>query len=189
MIKSVAQAIPSYAMSCFDITKALCDEISTTICRFWWAQQEKENKLHRVSREKLASRKEKGGLGYRDMHLFNLAMLAHQVWRLVQYPKSLCARLLKARYCLNDEFLTAAEGPGISYTWRSIIRGFKALERGLIWHVDDGTQVRIWEDPWIPRGVTRRSITPRGNVLLSKLSELIDPVTGGWDAQLVRDIF
>lgn len=32
LIKAVAQAIPSYAMACFDITKSLADEISTLIC-------------------------------------------------------------------------------------------------------------------------------------------------------------
>lgn len=47
----------------------------------------------------------------------------------------------------------------------------------------------IWSDPWVPRGTTRRPITPKGATLLSMVSELIDPKTGGWDAQLVRDIF
>jgi hypothetical protein len=74
-IKAVAQAIPTYAMSCFDLTKLLCDEISAIICRFWWAQQDNEKKLHRISWRTISSRKRERGLGYRDLHLFNLAML------------------------------------------------------------------------------------------------------------------
>ena len=46
LIKAVAQAILTCAMSCFDLRKGLCDEISNMICRFWWAQQENENKVH-----------------------------------------------------------------------------------------------------------------------------------------------
>ena len=49
LIKAIAQAIPSYAMSCFDLTKSLCDEISSMISRFWWTQQDKENKMHWLS--------------------------------------------------------------------------------------------------------------------------------------------
>jgi hypothetical protein len=42
LIKVVAQAIPTYAMGCFDLTKGLCDEISSMIGRFWWSQQDNE---------------------------------------------------------------------------------------------------------------------------------------------------
>lgn len=37
-IKVVAQAIPTYAMSCFGLTKTLCDDIGRMICRFCWSQ-------------------------------------------------------------------------------------------------------------------------------------------------------
>src|SRR6185503_19619363 len=103
LIKAIAQAIPSYAMSCFDLTKTLCDDIGSMICRFLWSNQEKENKLHWLSWERLCSRKEKGGLGYRDLHLFNLAMLARQGWRLITEPSSLCAQVLKAKYFQNGD--------------------------------------------------------------------------------------
>ena len=65
--------------------------------------------------------------------------------------------------------MEAGEGPGMSYSWRSIVRGIKALRNGIIWRVGDGEQIRIWEDPWLPRGVIRQLITPRGATLLSKV--------------------
>ncbi|EEE51789.1 hypothetical protein OsJ_33245 [Oryza sativa Japonica Group] len=65
LIKAVAQAIPAFAMSCFNLTKGLCDEITSLICRFFWAQQERENKMHWIAWEHLCSRKEKGGFFFR----------------------------------------------------------------------------------------------------------------------------
>ena len=76
LIKVVAQAIPTFAMGCFDITKEICNQISTLICRYWWSNQDKEKKIHWIRWEKLTEPKGNGGLGFRDIHTFNLAMLA-----------------------------------------------------------------------------------------------------------------
>jgi len=46
LINAVAQAIPTFAMGCFDLSKSLCDQISAMICRFWWNQQVEKNKIH-----------------------------------------------------------------------------------------------------------------------------------------------
>ena len=59
-------------MSCFELTKGLCDELNSMIGRWWWSQNDKDNKIH--WRDKLTIPKNKGGLGFRDLYLFNLAM-------------------------------------------------------------------------------------------------------------------
>lgn len=189
LIKAMAQAIPAFAMSCFDLTKTLCDEISSLISRFFWAQHDRENKMHWIAWDKLCSRTEKGGLGYRDLHLFNLAMLARQAWRLLSNLDSLCARVLKAKYFPDGKLMEVRESPGISYSWRSIVRGVQVLKVGLIWRVGDSTDIDMWNDPWIPLGTTRRPITPRRGIVLNKVANLINPITGEWDRELIQDIF
>ena len=46
LIKAIAQAIPAYTMACFDITKAMHEELGSTMGRYWWSQMDKQNKIH-----------------------------------------------------------------------------------------------------------------------------------------------
>jgi hypothetical protein len=189
LIKAVAQAMPTYAMSCFDLTKTLCDEIGRMVARYWWANMDNERKMHWVSWEKMCIRKEEGGMGFRDLYLFNLAMLARQAWRLITVEESLCAQVLRAKYYMNGNLLSAVERLGISYSWRSILRGVQAMKEGLIWRIGNGHNVNIWLDPWIPNAATRRPCTPQGRNVITRVDDLLDPGTGTWDTQLVQDIF
>jgi hypothetical protein len=119
-------------MSCFDLTKGLCDQISAMVCRFWWAQQDDENKMHWLIWETLTLPKKEGGLGYKDLYEFNMAMLAKQAWCLLTNPSSLCARVLKARYFPDGDLLNAIPANGISYRWRSILKGVALLKEGIV---------------------------------------------------------
>uniref|UniRef100_A0A8I6XX79 Reverse transcriptase domain-containing protein n=1 Tax=Hordeum vulgare subsp. vulgare TaxID=112509 RepID=A0A8I6XX79_HORVV len=189
LIKACAQAIPVFAMSVFDLTKGLCEQMRTMICRFFCAQQEDDQKIHWLSAEKLTRSKQEGGLGFKDLHTFNLAMFAKHAWRLLDSPKSLCARVLKARYYPHTDILNAEAREGISYAWRNILQGVAVLKQGIIKRVGDDNTVKIWEDPWIPRNWDSRPFTPRGHTIISMTAELMDPYTATWDEQLVSSVF
>jgi hypothetical protein len=45
-----------------------------------------------------------GGLGFRDLELLNLALLAKQVQRIIQDPLSLSVRILKEVYFLRTRY-------------------------------------------------------------------------------------
>lgn len=89
--------------------------------RYWWSQVDKENEVHWVSWEKLARVKKNGGLGFRELHAFDLAMLETQARRLLQNPSSLCAQVFSARYYPDGSILEAFPTCGISYTWHGIL--------------------------------------------------------------------
>ena len=189
LIKAVAQAIPTYAMACFDLSKSLCDDIGQRICRYWWSQNDTDKKMHWVGWEKMKLSKKEGGLGFRDLYSFNLAMLARQCWRLIQAPESLCAQVLRAKYYPDGNLLAAQPISGMSYVWRSILKGMKVFKEGIIWRIGDGTDVKIWEDTWLPNGVTRRPVTPQRNCTLQMVSELIDDTTCSWNKALITQHF
>ena len=104
----------------------------------------------------------RGGMGFQDLHSFNLAMLAKQVWRLLSAPDSLCARVLRARYYPNGRLLNARVKSGSSYTWQSVMVGLQCFKKGYIWRVGDGTQINIWDDHWIPGSHNLKILMPRG---------------------------
>ena len=78
LIKAVAQAIPTYSMSCFTILDTLCDEMTSLIRNFWWGQCKNERKMAWTSWEKLCTPKAQGGMGFKQLKQFHLALLAKQ---------------------------------------------------------------------------------------------------------------
>lgn len=67
------------------------------------------------------SAKKMGGMGFKDLRLFNNSLLAKQVWRLIRHPNSIVARVLKGRYHRHSDIMDAQLGNKPSYIWRSFM--------------------------------------------------------------------
>lgn len=78
LIKSVAQAIPTYTMSCFRLPNYIRSEIDMLCTRFWWGTSGDKNKNHWMSWKKMCQNKAIGGMGFKQLSGFNQAMLAKQ---------------------------------------------------------------------------------------------------------------
>ena len=128
LIKTVAQAIPTYSMCLFKLPKAICDKINSLLANYWWGQTKGERKIHWINWKKLCKQKKRGGMGFRDISAFNLAVLAKQAWRLIHQDHSLFYRVYKARYFPNCNFLLAKLGSNPSYVWWSLLEA-----RDVIW--------------------------------------------------------
>ena len=57
LIKAVAQSIPTYTMSVFQLPFKLCDELDAMCAKFWWGQMGDERKIHWQRWEKLTRSK------------------------------------------------------------------------------------------------------------------------------------
>jgi hypothetical protein len=188
LLKAVAQAIPVYAMSVFQIPIGVCKRMMDAISQFWWGDDDSGKKMHWMAWWKLCYPKKEGGMGFRDFHSFNLAMLAKQVWRLINTPDSLCARVLRSKYYSDGDILKAGPKSGSSFTWQSILAGMATLKRGYIWRVGNGEKINIYNDPWIPSSPDRKIISPRGEGNAILVSELTTKY-GAWNEEKLIELF
>lgn len=75
LIKMVLQAIPSYSMNCFMLPITTCQEIEKASARFFWGSTFEDRKMHWATWDILTTTKANGGIGFKEIYFFNIAML------------------------------------------------------------------------------------------------------------------
>ena len=156
LIKTIAQSIPTYMMGVFLLPARLCNELNALCARFWWGQTRDKRKIHWKNWGVLSHPKKVGGMGFRDLKDFNLAMLAKQGWRLIQENDSLLYKCFKAWYFPRFHFLDASDVPNSSYMCKSLMAAQPNLKQGCCWRVEDGSAFRVIVDKWIPHQITNQ---------------------------------
>ena len=178
-------------MSCFKLLDNLCEHIEGMISKFWWGSKQYERKIHWIAWKDLCKEKKEGGMSFKTLKDFNLAMLAKQGWRILHHEESLLALCLKSRYFPRCNFLQANLGFNPSFTLRSIFQARKeVIDLAGMWRIGDGRALRIWEDSWLPHQNGHEIWSPKpADVDLSGVYELIDEENGGWKTQLIQTLF
>ncbi|XP_062089159.1 uncharacterized protein LOC133795722 [Humulus lupulus] len=190
LIKTVTQALPSYAMSVFLLPLGLCREMEMLMCKYWWHSSSSTGRgIHWRKWDSLTMHKVKGGMGLRDLHDFNRSLLCKQGWRLLINPNSLVSRLFQARYFRNGNYLTAELGPNPSYIWRSLWEVKSLVKNGARCRVGNGETIFITSDPWVfdKENPWVTSVHPGLNG--QRVSSLMHVGRLEWDEELVQDLF
>ncbi|KAA3467328.1 reverse transcriptase [Gossypium australe] len=188
-IKSVLQAIPTYAMSCFLLPNSLCGEIERIITNFWWQKAHGKTCIHWCQWQHMCQSKDEGGMGFRSMAKFNVALLAKQGWRILNNPNSLVAQVLKSQYFPNEGFLNSCLRNNCSFTWKSIWAAKGVLADGLCWKVGRGSEISTLNDVWIPDFKNSILSSYINNLCDFKVAELIDDNSRKWKEELIGSTF
>ncbi|KAL4281182.1 hypothetical protein GQ457_03G016830 [Hibiscus cannabinus] len=148
LIKSVAQALPQYVMSYYLLPSSLVEEMSHSIRRFWWSGKGSARGWPLVAWDDICLPKAAGGIGFKDLHLFNIALLGKQLWRLLSTPDSLLCRTLRAKYFPNGDLFSASAPTRSSFAWKGLHRAMLRLRDGFFWTLGIDSQVRLFRDRW-----------------------------------------
>ncbi|XP_052477251.1 uncharacterized protein LOC128032614 [Gossypium raimondii] len=159
-IKSVLQATSIYAMQCFLLPKSLCRTLEGIMNRFWWMNNKTLKGIHWSSWDVLYKPKSFGGLGFKNLFLFNKALFSEAV-KVGSYP---------------------------SFTWRSICSARDLISDGILWHVGNGASINIWNDPWLLGRENNRIPVIEIKPPWSTVNQLMNEEDSTWNRELIHNL-
>ncbi|KAL5560577.1 hypothetical protein UlMin_036788 [Ulmus minor] len=172
----------------FKLPYSLIKELHRLCAQFWWVGNDEKNRMHWCTWEHLCVHKLNGGMGFRDLRLFNKAILAKQAWRIHTCPSSLAARVLQGFYFTNSTFLQVCKISSASFVWLCILWGCELLMQGSHHKIGTGDDTYIYHDRWLPRDGSFRISSSWVLGKFSKVS-LLKTATGQWDSSLIHASF
>ncbi|XP_019191221.1 PREDICTED: uncharacterized protein LOC109185721 [Ipomoea nil] len=189
LLKSVAHSMPTFSMSVFLLPESVCLSIQRTMNRYWWGKGP-DRGIHWKVWDRLCVPKKFGGLGFKDLRAFNLAMLGKQVWRFLTDPGSLAARVYKAWYYPKTSFVDATIGHNPSFCWRSIMAAHNLVCVGVRRRIGNGSTTLIWGHPWLQDNPSPLVQTIMPDALRNAVVVgLIDQQTKKLDPHILTDLF
>uniref|UniRef100_A0A803PUK7 Reverse transcriptase domain-containing protein n=1 Tax=Cannabis sativa TaxID=3483 RepID=A0A803PUK7_CANSA len=189
MIKSVVKSLPNYAMNVFLLSKNTCKQMETLMNRFWWQSKSKNSKgIHWKSWKNLSKSKSKGGMGFRNLRDFNLALLGKQGWRILVNHNSLVGRIFKARYFPTTSFFNSELGGNPSFIWPSLFETKNLLLADYRCFIGTGSSVSILNDPWLPAKNDGFIHSSHPALYNQFVSSLLKPDAKEWDTDIFNDL-
>jgi hypothetical protein len=64
LIKAVAQPVPKYSMSCFELSKTTCKRITSSVARYWWGGDSDRRKMHGSKWSEITHMKKRSWYGF-----------------------------------------------------------------------------------------------------------------------------
>ena len=158
--------------------------------QIFWGQRGDLRKIHWVKWQDLCKSKNQGGIGFKDLALYNDALLAKQTWRLLHDTQSFFHRVFKAKFFPNSMVLEAKCPSSATHAWKSTIKGRDVIIRGGLWCIGFGFSVQVWGDNWLPKSRCPKVISPMAEGCATlRVGDFIDQENRIWKEDLIDRVF
>jgi hypothetical protein len=193
LIKSVFASIPFYYMSTILLNKKLIAKLTSIVRKFWWTGIQSDQNCKPLclpSWDEICKPIREGGLGVRNLHIMNLALIASSAWRIIKEPNSLLAAVLKAKYFPHTSIWRTNTNLPKSAFWSSVLKVLPLMQSSIYLQIAKGNS-SIWSSPWCPdwQNIYDHLLTQPGSACPAIVKDLWHHDTKQWDEQKIASHF
>jgi hypothetical protein len=151
LIKSTLSNLPTYFLSLFHLPADVAYRLEKIQRDFLWNGLGDQPKFHLLNWAKVCVPIEKGGLGVKNLRLFNQSLLGKWLWRYGKERDAFWRQVVEVKYgslwggwC--SKHCRGAYGVGL---WKGIRRGWDQFTHFISFSVGNGARVKFWSDVWV----------------------------------------
>uniref|UniRef100_A0A2N9HE33 Uncharacterized protein n=1 Tax=Fagus sylvatica TaxID=28930 RepID=A0A2N9HE33_FAGSY len=154
LIKSTLSSLPTYYLSLFPIPSSVALRIDKIQRDFLWGGIGDGKRFHLINWHQVCQPLKFGGLGFRNIRIFNQALLGKWLWRYGTETDAFWRSIIFSKYGdpQGGWITREAHGPyGVSL-WKHIRKDWERFARHVYVEVGDGAKTRFWTDSWCGQG-------------------------------------
>ena len=173
LINSVLTSLTMFMLSFFEVPKGVLEKLDYFRSRFFWQSDEHKKKYRLVKWSILCQPKEIGGLGIKNLDIQNRCLLSKWLFKLIN-EEGIWQSLLRNKYLKNQTIAQVEKKSGDSHFWAGLMKVKDTFLNHGSFHLNDGNQIRFWEDKWIGNHTLREQYPNLYNIVRKKHATVVD---------------
>lgn len=158
---SVLESIHVYWANVFLLPQTVIHDINSLLKGFLWSQGEKADGKAKIAWKNVCKPKAKGGLGLKDLSVWNKAMLTKYIWYIADGKDTLWVKWINTYKLKGRSIWVINEEANDSWGWRNMLRLRQEIRVRLVKVLGDGDNTSVWFDSWSTFGAINNYITYR----------------------------
>nr|XP_043639208.1 uncharacterized protein LOC122610275 [Erigeron canadensis] len=196
LIQTVLSSMYVYWSSVFILPARVTAEIEQMLRGFLWSQGSLEKGKAKVAWDVVSLPNQEGGLGIRNLDIYNVVLMVAHIWNLLALKESLWVKWIYIHRLRGRSFWEVPLRGNLSWSWRKLLQ-IRPIVRKQFWFMfGNGQNVSAWYDNWaeccpLVNNVTHRMIRDTGYSLHTKVADIVDnglwKLSAHWDQQVLQN--
>ncbi|KAJ9536694.1 hypothetical protein OSB04_un000167 [Centaurea solstitialis] len=191
LVISVLQSLQLYWMAIFVFPNSVLHELEGILRTFLWAQGDDARGKCKISWKTVCRPRECGGLGFKNLAIWNRALIAKNLWDIITDRQTLWVSWLRTLQLSSSNFWVVRK----SNTWSWVLRKMMDLRCNirpfLRVTIGNGRRTNAWEDTWLDCGplaplITYRRIHAQGFATNTVVRDFLNQSDGVWPIEWVE---
>ncbi|GJS59063.1 RNA-directed DNA polymerase, eukaryota, reverse transcriptase zinc-binding domain protein [Tanacetum coccineum] len=152
LISSVLSSIHVYWASVFMLPKMIINDINRLLKGFLWCQGDLTKGKAKVAWENVCLPKHQGGLGLKNLNIWNEVLMSKHLWNLASCKDSLWVQWVNVVKLKGRSIWEVNVESNSSCGWKQILSLRDKMRSHIVNQIGNGEKTFFWHDNWCDKG-------------------------------------